>query len=355
MEKKKIWTEDKGLFLIIIVLGIVFIVLFINVYYSPKTEGDEKYSVEIVEITGDCDKCFDISALADVLIKENNLNVKSREVLDYNSKEAGELLKEYDIKTIPALIVLSKDIGKIGIDEQLFSVKNNYALFDRSVPFIDLDTNGVKGLVKIKEIQPDNCTECASLSELESQLEKLSVKIENYEIISSSSDEGKDLIEKNKLDFTSVLLVSKDIEEYWWMFDQIKTSFVEKEDDYVFKTPFPPYIDLKDGEIKGKVDIIFIENKSCEECFNIIELKKSFQSLGVYFYNEKNVDISSSEGKNLLNKYNITAIPTIILSKEIHDYDSIKPVLDKIGSYEDDGKFVFRSLDSLNVKYQELN
>ena len=76
--------------------------------------------------------------------------------------------------------------------------------------------------------------------------------------------------------------------------------------------------------------------------------------MGVYINNEKYVDVSSSEGKTLLSKYDITAIPTIILSKEISDYETIKKTLEQFGTFEQDGKFVFRKLDVLKVKYQDL-
>ncbi len=353
METKKNWKEEKGLILTIVILGIILIGLLIYVY-SPKSAGVKKYSVDAIEITGSCEDCFDTNSLLDSLTKESNVNIKSRKTLDYNSEEAKKIIDKYDIKTIPALIILSKNIKKIGIDEKIFSVNDNYALFDKSVPYIDLSTNDVKGLVQLKEIQADNCKECGLLSGLKIQLESFGIKIIEYEKINSSSDTGKKIIEENNLKFTPALLISKNIEDYWWIFDQIKSSFVEKGDNYMFKNPIPPYIDLTDGKIKGKVDLIFIENKSCENCFNVTELKSAFQSLGIYFYNEKYVDISSSEGKNLLAIYNITAIPTVILSKETEDYDSIIQMLEQIGTFESDGKFVFRKLDSLNVEYQNI-
>lgn len=353
MEIKKNWTEEKGLILTIALLSIIVVALFAYVY-MPKSTGVKQYSVEVIEISGNCEDCFDIKSLADTIIKENNIKVKSKKTLDYTSQESKEIVNKYNIKTIPALVVLSRDIEKIGIDEKIFSIKNDYALFDKSVPYIDLETNEVRGVVKLIEIKTDNCMECTPLSQMQTQFEKLGVKIKDYETVSSSSERGKELIGNNNLTFTPALLVSEDIEEYWWLFDQLKNSFLKRGDYFLFKNSIAPYVDLASGKIKGKVDIIFLENNSCEECFNVTELKGSFQSLGIYFENEKSVDISSNEGKNLLKKYNITAIPTVILSKEIQDYEAIKKILEQIGTFENDEKFVFRKLDSLNVNYQDL-
>ena len=69
---------------------------------------------------------------------------------------------------------------------------------------------------------------------------------------------------------------------------------------------------------------------------------------------EEYLDISTTKGKNLLSEYNITAVPTVILSKEIQDYNAIKEILEQAGSFEKEGVFVFRKLDVLNAKYKKL-
>ena len=126
----------------------------------------------------------------------------------------------------------------------------------------------------------------------------------------------------------------------------------ENEDYYRFNEPLFPYKEISTQQIKGKVKITYITNKSCEDCLNITKIKPSFQQMGVYIDSEKYTDVSSIEGKNLLSKYNITAIPTVILSKEILDYTTLKTTLEGVGTFEKDSAFVFRKLDVLNAKYQ---
>ena len=175
----------------------------------------------------------------------------------------------------------------------------------------------------------------------------------DYELVQDSSEQGRTLIKENNITFLPSILISKNIEEYWWVFGQIKEAFSEEKDYYLFKTPLPPYLDIKTGEIKGKVSIIYLENKSCEDCFNSTILKGAFQGLGIFIASEKHIDIGTSEGSALLIQYNITAIPTAILSKEIEDYPSIKSVLEQVGTFKNK-EFVLRNLDTLKVKYQKL-
>ena len=348
-------TEKDYIIAIVILAGIV-LAYFVIVNFVPRESlqkiFESKINVEVISISADCKDCFDLTQIEKSFEKDNTKVEKK--VLDYNSEEAKKLIEEYNIKTIPALVALSSNIDKLEIDKNVFSVGKDYALFDKSVPYIDINSGETKGLVSLKEIQASNCKNCISLFQIRKQIESMGIKIENYELIPDSSDSGKQLIKENTLSFAPALLISKNIEEYWWVFSQIKNSFVEMQGYYLFKTAIPPYKELSTSQIKGIVDITYIENKTCADCFNVTILKGSFQGMGVYIDNEKYVDVSSAEGKALLSQYDITAIPTIILSKEIADYETIQKTLEQVGTIEKDNNFVFRKLDVLKVKYQDL-
>lgn len=349
MVKKKFSNEEKAMIGVIIVLAISLAVIF----YPNIKNINIKPSINIIEITG-CEDCLNITAAGDSFVKEN-VKIKSRKSLDYNSEEAKKLIEKYGIEKIPVLIITG-DVDQLvtdGIlDKNVFSIKGKIAIFDKPVPYLSLASGEINGLVSLKEIRGD-CIECIGLSQIRERLEGFGVKIKEYEIIPASSEQGKNLVKENKLSFLPSLLISKNIEEYWWVFGQIKSSFIDNKDYYVFKTPIPPYKEISTGMTKGIVDITYIINNTCKTCFNVTQLKGTFQNLGVYIDKETYVDISNSDGESLLNQYKITAVPTIILSKEISDYKTITKVLEQVGTFEQ-GKFVFRKLDSLNVKYQEI-
>ncbi len=352
-EKRKQATEKDYVIAIVVLAGIV-LAFFLIANFAPKellkNVFEKKIKVEIISINADCPDCFSLQPLEASFEKENTQ--VSRKTLDYESEDAKKIMEKYGIKTVPALVALSKNIDKIEIDKNVFSIGKDYALFDKSVPYVNLETKTVGGKVNLKEIYTD-CDKCASISQIEEQLIKFGIKIENYDKISSSSEEGKKMIKENSVSFFPALLVSKNIEEYWWLFDQIKGAFTENTEYYLFNTPLSPYKDTG-GNIRGIVDITYIENKSCVECFNVTDLKKSFQGIGMYIDKERFVDVSSPEGANLIVQYKIDAIPTVILSRGIEDYESIKKTLEQVGSFVD-GKFIFRKLDVLQVKYQKLN
>ena len=348
-------NRENNLIIVIAVLVILFAILlsFPNITNPIKNimNKEKVYSVEVIKISG-CEDCFDLEQLKNSILTDN-IKIKNEKELDYNSVEGKKIIDKYNLERTPALVIISRNIEKIDLDKTIFQVEKSYAIFDKSVPYIDLNSGKIIGLVNVKEIQDSNCKDCISLSKLKDQLESLGIKIDNYEVIGVNSIQGKELIEENNLSFVPSLLISKEIEEYWWVFSQIKSSLIKNKDYYSFKMPIPPYKEISTGKIKGIVDITYLTNKSCEDCFNATLLKKGFQEMEVYINKEKWVDISSEEGKILLSRYNITAIPTVILSKEILDYN-IEDVLNQVGSIEDNKEFVFRNLDVLNVKYQKL-
>jgi hypothetical protein len=338
-----------------IMVGIVFLFfIYVNFIPKPLFNSENKISMEIIEITADnCKDCFDVQNFADSLINDN-INVKSRESFEYNSEKGKELINKYNLKQIPALIITSNKLNEIEGLNEIFLINGKNAIFDKAVPYIDLNSGNVKGLVTLKEVYDSSCKDCASMSQIKDQFEKIGIKVENYETIDSSSIEGQKLIKENDLTFLPNLLVTKDITEYWWAFDQIKTSFDEKNNYYALNFKSFPYREISTNQIKGIVDINYISDKTCEDCFNVTQLKGIFQNLGIFIGNEEYFDISTTEGKNLLSEYNITAVPTVILSKEIQDYNAIKEVLKQAGSFEKDEVFVFRKLDALNAKYKKL-
>ena len=349
-------VSEKDYLIAIIIISSIAILFFVYANFIPKTlfNSENKISIEIIEITANgCEDCLNVSGLADSLIKDN-IKVRSRESFDYDSKEGRELINQYNLKQVPALVLTSNKLENIDGLSEVFSIDGKKAIFDKAVPYIDLNSGEVKGLVNLIEIQDSGCGDCMPLSNIQNSLKEAGIKIKNYEIINSLSENGKALIQENDLRFTPSLLISKDIQDYWWIFPQMKSAFIEKENYYLFNIQLPPYKEISSGEVKGKVGLTYITDKSCSDCFNITELKGSFQGLGIFINSEKYIDVSASGGKEIIAKYNITKVPTIILSKEISDYETLNKQLGQVGTFEKDGNFVFRSLEQLNIKYKEI-
>ncbi len=351
--KKNQITEKDFLILIgivsVIVVGYFLYTTLTPVYVIPT------YKLEFIEITADCDECFDFTTLKSDIEKQNvEMNSKS---IDYLSEEAQELIKEYSIEKIPAIVIKSKKIENIKpLIPKIESFKEykNTLVFSESVPYTDVKTGELKGLITPISVYDSACKECASPYKQKTQLEQLGLKFNELVTLDISSEQGKSLLKEYNITSIPVIILSKDFEEYWWLTEGLEKYFEKIEDSYVLRVPPYPYKDISSKKIIGNVKVTYLVNESCKECFDVKQFSKSFQQVGVAVSSENSIDISSAKGKELINKYNIAAVPTFILSKDIQDYESLKQTFENIGTFESDGSYVLRNLEQLNVNYQKI-
>lgn len=327
-----------------IIVGVLVLAYFVYANFIPKN-FDSAMKVDVIEITADCADCANLS-MASLSLAERGIEIDDYDVYAYDSDKGRKMMEKYGIEKVPASIVVSKRVSELDLDG-IFDVRDDYAVFDLVVPYLDVESGEVRGVVDMIEIVPE-CEECFSLMPLKTQFERMAVNVDNYEIVGAESAKGLGLINDYELTFAPAVLISKNIDEYGWVMPNIEKLLEDKGDYYLFNAPVAPYKDLIAGEVKGVVDVVSVVDFSCEECFDIEELKQSFLSMGVYFGEEKTLDVSSSEGKRFVKKYNITAVPTVVLSKAILDYPQLKDILFGVGTFdEEDQSFVFRKLEAL--------
>ena len=176
------------------------------------------------------------------------------------------------------------------------------------------------------------------------------------EISDETANNFKVGIKKYSIDFVPTIILSKDAAAYG-IIQQAWAQIGSKETDgsYVLRVPSPPFINLTTGKLRGIVNIIYLTDISCTECYDVSQHKKilvNSQSFAVKLEKEETYDISDAEGKELIRKYNITQVPTVILSDEINAYPSIQ-VLKQFYSIEKDESYVFRTVSVVGT-YKDL-
>lgn len=335
---------EKDFVRLAIIIAVLVFGYFVYANFIPKN-FESTLKIDIIEISTECVDCVNLSVISASLV-DLGVEIDDHDVYASDSSEGKKMIEKYEITKVPALIVVSKKIDEVGIDEA-FDVKDGYAVFGMNTPYIEVDSGKLRGVVNMIEIVPE-CNECFSLTSIKAQFDKMGISVGSYEIVGAESPRGLSLIEGLGLEFSPALLISRNIEEYDWIMPSLKGALTIKGEYYLFETPIAPYKDLADGNIKGIVDITSIIDSSCETCFDVDELKQSFQAMNVYFGDEKTLDISSTEGKKFAKKYNVTAVPTVVLSKEILDYPQLREILVNVGTFdESDQSFVFRDLKAL--------
>jgi hypothetical protein len=123
---------------------------------------------------------------------------------------------------------------------------------------------------------------------------------------------------------------------------------------YVLPTQNAPYYSLADERVHGRVTVTYLTMEKCSECFDAYTLRSSLNASRIKPYEERTIDISSAQGKALVAKYNITAVPTLLMDKEAAEYRNLQPGWNIVGTVEQDGTYVLRELQRLQVTYYDL-
>ncbi len=311
-----------------------------------------KIELAVIKNSG-CSDCFDVSTLINY-IKSLNANITKETVLEFSSVDARQLISQYKIGQIPAVIVT----GEIeNVDIQGMEKKENALLLANSPPpYTNTTTGRIEGRVSLLVLKDAECTKCNDLISLITQIKSAGIRISEETTVSTSSDEGRELIDKYKLGFVPTLILSKDASVYG-VIDEAWPQIGSRETDgsYVLRMVSPPFINLTTDELKGIVSLIYLTDESCKDCYNVNqhrEILTSPQSFAITLDKEETFDISDVKGKELLSKYNITQVPTILVSGEVGAYPS-SLILKQFFSVEKDGSYVFRKLSSVGT-YKDL-
>jgi hypothetical protein len=351
--------------LILVTAANVFTVGGINTAISGKMAAfEDKYGPAEVTVTKllyqDCNDCFDLNQAMD-MINSMDIAVTEMRVLDYDSQDARSLIDKYDIERLPTVVITGeteKDIVKSSW-KGIGDVKDDGAVVftKQALPYYDVAGQSVLGLVTITNLVDSSCTQCIDMSPLIDAFRQAGVTITSQETFEYNTPEAEEFIERFDIQKVPSLVISKGITEY----DAVKEIWsqldaIEKDEYYVLHALQPPFRDLQSGEIAGMVKVVNIVDSSCSDCYNISLFGGILQRFGVAVSETEEHDISTADGKSLVDKYIITRVPTVLLSPETSGYPALSQVWPQVGSIEDDGWFVFREPSSLgeNINYRDL-
>lgn len=123
---------------------------------------------------------------------------------------------------------------------------------------------------------------------------------------------------------------------------------------YVLPVAHPPYYDTVSGTTRGLVTATYLAANTCDDCYDPYTLRSFINSSHIVVGKERTFDIASPEGRAVAARYNITRVPTMIMDEEAGLYPNLLPGWLVVGTVEDDGAYVLRNLERLNVVYYDI-
>jgi hypothetical protein len=288
-------------------------------------------------------------------------------VLEYSSKEAQDYISKYNLTVFPALI-LSKEANDsvvfmkgLNVSKELraWSTESDGVFVLRSPPAPFQSEGEIYGMVEGIEISSSECKACSDYTQVYGFFDtrQLYYVIHRY---NDTSSEGKDLIAKYNITQLPVLLVNKSIKENENDFEYFSDAFGEylylQGDYYVFRNVPPPYFDLVENRTReGSITLLELSDKYCTDCYDVGAHRYFLEGIGLFFINVEQYDINDADGFDISKAYNITKLPTVLLSSDAMDYVKITNQWHKLGTQESDGWLVFRNMSQIGtVNYTYL-
>ncbi len=367
MAKKYINNLDKIVYFVLFLVLLLFIVniLLINERFSDIKDAREVLAEKLrpanLEVTmvlpSNCNDCYDIN-LALEQLKKQNVNITNERTISWD--DSSDLITEHNLLSLPAIIITgeankSEQLIKFFEDNGVF-VDNSTALFTKIMPpYYLVESRKVVGRVSITNVVDSSCDKCKSLQIVVDSLKTAGVAIVSEKNVEYDSDEGKRLIMQNEINAVPALIISDEIDYYTDIKEQIDAvGLVKRLNSYAMHATIPPYRNLTENKVVGLADFITLYDSSCEECYDPAVNKLILQRLGVVINTEESYDVSSADGQKLVEKYNITKVPIIILSPEASVYENFVRAWNSVGTVEDDGWFVMTHPEFLGT-YKDLS
>ena len=281
--------------------------------------------------------------------------------MSFDSTEASSSIEQFAIKKVPTYIVTG-EVTKNNLESFVKSngeIKENAFIFTKLSPvFIDTETGQEMGQVTATLITDPSCSQCTDPKIVVENFKKAGVKVREIREFAWNSIDAQNIISQYKITKAPSLIFSPEFDLY----DTVKSTWqnfgtVENDKTYVARNLPLPYRDLTKGQIVGFVDIIYLTDSSCTDCYKASDVQKPIliQGYRVALSTEQTIDVSSGEGQSLISQYKIVSVPTILLSPEADQYANLKNVWKNVGTVESDGWYVFREMQQLRgVVYKDL-
>ncbi|MEK7072141.1 MAG: thioredoxin family protein [Patescibacteria group bacterium] len=209
--------------------------------------------------------------------------------------------------------------------------------------------------VDIVLLKESSCSDCFDLTPVIENIKSENVKINSEKTIEISTQEGKDLLSKYGITQIPSLLLSGNMDNNAGLKSLLSKWGEIKDGTFVLRQIGAPYFEVNSGKIRGKIQLTMLTDTSCNECYDVTKHEEILKQFGFADKEAKVVSVQLSDGQELVDKYNIKLVPTIILSGDLDAYSSLVKVWSQVGTVETDGVYVFREGVKQMGIYEDLS
>ncbi|MEK7516783.1 MAG: hypothetical protein AAB562_04275 [Patescibacteria group bacterium] len=256
-------------------------------------------------------------------------------------------IPNFNVQKILLLLALAASVaGAVFVTQSVLDI-------DREMAKAEEAARPVK--VSIVKITAPNCADCFNVEASVGALKSQHVFVSDERAVPFDSDEGKRLIAAHGITQVPTYIATGEVKS-----EKI-AAFVAgngevRGDVFVFTKVQPVFIDTASGEEKGRIELVFLTDKSCKDCYDTDAHRQILVNrFGTKLRTERKVDMAEAEGRALVQKYAITKVPTVLLSPEAGAYAALQIIWGQVGTVQEDGWYVFREVSQMGGVYKDLS
>ncbi len=198
--------------------------------------------------------------------------------------------------------------------------------------------------LQIITLTAGSCTFCSDVDEGIEKLKSFNVNITEEKNIESTSSLGKGLIEKYSITKLPTFIVRGELNKSEQLTDYFESEGELEEEQFVYTAGKAPYYDVNVQSPVGLVKIFTLTDSSCPQCTDLSGVPDALKEQGVLLQTNKEVDFRSTEGQNLVTRYDIKESPALLISRDIEYYEEVHKQLLEAGASEKENYYAVHVL-----------
>src|SRR3989344_2180439 len=203
-----------------------------------------------------CEECVDLTPISSALERQG-MFIQDERFIEYNSNEGQQLINQFSIKEVPAVLISEEvdyypEIKDALLQSGATKKEGFYAVHSTIPPYRNLSQNKIIGLVDVNYLTKNDCPVCYDVSVNRNILLRFGLTLNKENTHDINSPEGKQLVQKYNIKKVPIIILSPDA-KYYHSLEQVWTSVGTIENDgwFVMRNPeaIGTYWDLENGGV----------------------------------------------------------------------------------------------------------
>ena len=208
--------------IIFVLFGALAVLYAVNIFltkgvFDVLVDAPAKISFTIIEPPENgCESCFDANKIVKMVDTAHDIKYKAKS-MSYDNVLSQKYIEMYGIKNLPAVVV-SGDIANEKVVSAWSALsgreKDGRIIIENLLPYYDVESGEVKGVVSALLIKDDTCKECFDENTYINIIERFGMVIGNKTTYDVASNEGKSLIKEYAITKIPTLILSPNTRDY---------------------------------------------------------------------------------------------------------------------------------------------